>query len=158
MVLPADGKIVHINEIEHDNFIDGPAIEIGIFLSIFNVHINRVPVACRVTGIHYKSGKKLNAMRPESSRENERLSLHIEESTAPYRRMVVRQITGALARRVVCWLKPGDELARGEQLGMIKLSSRTELLLPREEGLEIVAKLGDNIFAGETIVARYSAS
>lgn len=158
VLAPADGKVVHIKEIEHDDFIGGPAIEIGIFLSIFNVHVNRVPVACRVTGIHYKPGKKLNTMRPESSRENERLSLHIEESTAPYRRMVVRQITGALARRVVCWLKPGDELARGEQLGMIKLGSRTELLLPKEEGLEIVAKLGDKIGAGETVMAKYPTS
>ena len=72
--------------------------------------------------------------------------------------MIVRQITGALARRIVCWLKPGDELERGEQLGMIKLGSRTELLLPREEGLEVVTKLGDNIVAGETVMARYSTS
>lgn len=158
VVAPADGKVVHIEEIEHDDFIGGPAVEIGIFLSIFNVHINRVPVACRVTGIHYKPGLMLNALRPESARENERLTLNIEESAAPHRRMVVRQITGALARRIVCWLKPGDELERGEQLGMIKLGSRTELLLPREEGLEIVTKLGDNIVAGETIMARYRES
>jgi phosphatidylserine decarboxylase len=158
VVAPADGKVVHIEEIEHDDFIGGPAIEIGIFLSIFNVHINRVPVACRVTGIHYKPGLMLNALRPESARENERLTLHLEESTAPHRRMVVRQITGALARRIVCWLKPGDELERGEQLGMIKLGSRTELLLPKEDGLEIVTKLGDNIVAGETIMARYRES
>lgn len=158
VVAPADGKVVHIEEIEHDDFIGGPAIEIGVFLSIFNVHINRVPVACRVIGIRYKPGKMLNALRPESARENERLTLCLEDSQAPHRRMVVRQITGALARRIVCWLKPGDELARGEQLGMIKLGSRTELLLPKEEGLEIVAKLGDNIVAGETVMARYRMS
>jgi phosphatidylserine decarboxylase len=158
VVATADGKVVHIEEIDHDDFIGGPAVEIGIFLSIFNVHINRVPVACRVTGIHYKPGKMLNALRPESARENEKLTLNLEESTAPHRRMVVRQITGALARRIVCWLKPGDELARGEQLGMIKLGSRTELLLPKEEGLEIVTKLGDSIVAGETIMARFPAS
>ena len=156
VVAPADGKVVHIEEIEYDEFIGGPAIEIGVFLSIFNVHINRVPVACRVIGIHYKPGKMLNALRPESARENERLTLNLEESEAPYRRMVVRQITGAIARRIVCWLKPGDELERGEQLGMIKLGSRTELLLPKEEGLEIVTKLGDNIVAGTTVMARYS--
>ena len=157
VVAPADGKVVHIEEIDHDDFIGGPAIEIGVFLSIFNVHINRVPIACRVIGIRYKPGKMLNALRPESARENERLTLCLEDSAAPHRRMVVRQITGALARRIVCWLKPGDELARGEQLGMIKLGSRTELLLPKEEGLVIVTKLGDNIVAGETIMAKYPA-
>lgn len=153
VISPADGKVVHIEEIE-DDFV-GPAIEIGIFLSIFNVHINRAPVESRVIGIRYRPGKMLNALRPESARENEQLAVRIEESAAPHRRMIVRQITGALARRIVCWLKPGDELERGEQFGMIKLGSRTELVLPREEGLELIAKVGDKVIAGSTIMARY---
>jgi len=154
VVSPADGKVVHIEEVD-DEFV-GPAIEIGIFLSIFNVHINRSPVAARVIGLRYKPGKYLNALRPESARENEQLAVRIEESAAPHRRMIVRQITGAIARRIVCWLKPGDELERGEQFGMIKLGSRTELVLPREEGLELLTKVGDTVQAGSSILARYS--
>ncbi len=156
VVSPADGLIVDIEEIPHDEFVGGPAKKIGIFLSIFNVHINRAPIAGRVIGLRYRPGKYLNALRPESARENEQLAILIEEERAPYRGMVVRQITGAIARRIVCWLKPGDTLARGEQFGMIKLGSRTELVIPAEEGLEIRVRLGDKVKAGSSILARYS--
>jgi phosphatidylserine decarboxylase len=156
VVSPADGKVVAIEEIEHDDFLGGPAVQIGIFLSIFNVHINRSPVAARVIGLLYRKGKFLNALRPESARENEQLAVRIESDAAPHRRMIVRQITGAIARRIVCWLKPGDELSAGEQFGMIKLGSRTELVLPREEGLEIVSRLGDSVKAGSSVLARYA--
>jgi phosphatidylserine decarboxylase len=158
VVSPADGTIVQIDEIAHDEFIGGPAVLIGIFLSVFNVHINRVPVAARVIGLSYRKGKFLNALRPESARENEQLAVRIEENQAPYRRMIVRQITGAIARRIVCWVKPGDELAAGEQFGMIKLGSRTELVLPREEGLQILVRLGDKVQAGSRPLARYNSS
>ncbi len=79
----------------------------------------------------------------------------IEEELAPFRVMVVRQITGAIARRIVCWLKPGDVLGRGEQFGMIKLGSRTELVIPAEQGLEITVRLGDNVKAGCSVLAQY---
>lgn len=158
VVSPADGKVVTIEEIEHDEFIGGPAVLIGIFLSIFNVHVNRVPVAARVIGLTYQRGKFLNALRAESARENEQLAIRIEENAAPYRRMVMRQITGAIARRIVCRLKPGDELARGELFGMIKLGSRAELVIPREEGLEILTRIGEHVQAGSSTLARYSTS
>jgi phosphatidylserine decarboxylase len=156
VVAPADGKVVEVREIEHDEFIGGAAVQIGIFLSIFNVHINRVPVGCRVAALRYTPGKFLNALRPESSRENEQVAIYLEDLAAS-RRMIVRQIAGAIARRIVCWVKPGDELAIGEQLGMIKLGSRTELVLPREEGLSVSVLVGDKVRAGSTIVARYGA-
>jgi phosphatidylserine decarboxylase len=155
VVAPADGKVVAIEEIEHDEYIGGPALLIGIFLSVFNVHINRLPVAARVIGLTYRPGKFLNAMRPESARENERLTVRIEENAAPYRRMIVRQIAGLIARRIVCWLKPGDELAAGQQFGMIKLGSRTELVIPRNSTLRLTAKLGDTVKAGASVLARY---
>ncbi len=155
VVSPADGKVVLIEELEHDDFVGGPAVQIGIFLSIFNVHINRTPIAGRVIGLKYKKGKYLNALRPESAKENEQLAVKIEGTAAPHRRMVVRQITGAIARRIVCWLKPGDELSKGEQLGMIKLGSRTELVFPKEPGLKIVTKLGEHVQAGSSILAEY---
>ena len=156
IVSPADGTITDIEEIAHDEFIDGPAIKVGIFLSVFNVHINRTPIAGRVIGLRYRKGKYLNAMRPESARENEQLAVRIQESQAPYRRFVVRQITGAVARRIVCWLKPGDELQRGEQFGMIKLGSRTELVMPREPSLVVRTKMGDKVIAGMTVLAEYN--
>lgn len=156
VVSPADGKVVEIDEIPHDDYIGGPAILIGIFLSVFNVHINRTPVAARVIGLSYRKGKFLNALRPESARENEQLAVRIEAQQLPHRRMIVRQITGAIARRIVCWVKPGDELAAGEQFGMIKLGSRTELVMPREAGLKILVKLGDKVQAGSSAVAQYN--
>lgn len=156
VVSPADGKIVDIEDIPFDDDIGGPAKKIGIFLSIFNVHINRAPIAGRVIGLRYRPGKCLNALRPESARENEQLAMLLEENQAPFRGMLVRQITGALARRIVCWSKPGDELARGEQFGMIKLGSRTELVLPAEDGLEIRVRLGDKVTAGNSVLATYA--
>ena len=155
VVSPADGKVVEIEDIEFDEYVGGPAKKIGIFLSIFNVHINRAPIAGRVIGLKYRPGKYLNALRPESARENEQLAVYLEELAAPYRGMVVRQITGAIARRIVCWLKPGDTLVRGVQFGMIKLGSRTELVLPAEAGLELRVRVGDKVQAGTTVMARY---
>jgi phosphatidylserine decarboxylase len=155
VLAPADGKIVAVDELEHDDYLGGPAVQIGIFLSIFNVHINRTPAAARVIGLTYRPGKFLNALLPRSAQENEQLAVRLEESEAPHRRFVVRQIAGAIARRIVCWVAPGDELARGEQFGMIKLGSRTELVLPQEGSLVLEAKVGDRVKAGKTILARY---
>ena len=155
VVSPADGKIDLIEEIEHDDVIDGPAIKIAIFLSVFNVHINRVPVACTVFASRYRQGKFLSALKPESAWENERLELWLESTETPHRVMRVRQITGQLARRIVCWAKTGETFRRGAQFGMIKLGSRTELIIPREKGLEVLVKLGDKVQAGSTVFARY---
>lgn len=154
VVAPADGKVVEIEECPHDPYIGGPALKIGIFLSIFNAHINRAPLAGRVIAIEYQPGKCLNALRPESARVNERLSVFLE-SNEQRRGVVVSQITGAIARRIVCWLKPGDMLKAGEPFGMIKLGSRTELLLPLEASLQVCVKVGDKIKAGSSILAKY---
>jgi phosphatidylserine decarboxylase len=156
VVSPADGTVVEVEELGHDEFIGGPAVKIGIFLSIFNVHLNRAPVAARVIGVRYRRGKFLNALRAESARENEQLSVRLQETAAPFRRYVVTQITGAIARRIVCWLKPGDELARGERFGMIKLGSRTELVLARDAALKLLVKPGDKVRAGLSVLASYS--
>ncbi len=158
VVSPADGRVVDVEEIGHDDDIGGPAVKIGIFLSIFNVHINRAPMAARVIGLRYRPGKYLNALRPESARENEQLAVLMESLDGHCRGLVVRQITGAIARRIVCWLKPGDRLQRGEQFGMIKLGSRTELLLPREPQLTIRTRPGDRVRAGLSILAEFHDS
>jgi phosphatidylserine decarboxylase len=155
MVAPADGKVVEITKVPHDDFIGGPAVRIGIFLSIFNVHLNRSPAASRVIAIRYSKGMFLNALNAESVVRNENTWIGLEEEAAPHRRMIVRQISGAIARRIVCDLRSGEVLARGQKIGMIKLGSRTELILADADGLEIVTTLGQKIKAGTTIMARY---
>ncbi|MBN1910678.1 MAG: phosphatidylserine decarboxylase [Pirellulales bacterium] len=157
LVSPADGKICEITHLDHDDFIGGPAVRIGIFLSIFNVHLNRVPTACRVLALRYSPGEFLNALNPESALRNENLWVGVEEESPPHRRMVVRPIAGAIARRIVSVLRPGDVLARGEKFGMIKLGSRTELIVPDEDGLVIETKLGRRVKAGVTVLARYAS-
>ncbi len=156
MVSPADGVVSEITNLDHDPFLGGPAVRVGIFLSIFNVHINRVPARSQVVCLRYAPGKFLNALRPESAVENESMWIGLEEDSPTRRRMIVRQITGQFARRIVCSLRPGDALPRGAQFGMIKLGSRTELILPQEEGLQIVAQVGQRVQAGSTVLAQYA--
>ncbi len=155
LVAPADGKVVEITKLAHDDFIGGPAVRIGIFLSIFNVHLNRAPAASRVIALKYSPGGFLNALNPESAIKNENTWIGLEEDAPPHRRMIVRQISGAIARRIVCDLRPGESLERGGKIGMIKLGSRTELILPDVEDLAIEVKIGQKIKAGETIMARW---
>lgn len=155
VVSPADGTIAEVTELDDDTFIGGPAVRIGIFLSIFNVHINRAPVRSRVIALHYSPGEFLNALNPESAIRNENLWIALEEEDAPHRPMVVRQIAGLIARRIVCELRPGEVVDRGHKFGMIKLGSRTELLIPREPGLEVRVKVGEKVAGGTTVLARY---
>ncbi len=156
VVSPADGKIAEITRLVHDDFIGGPAVRIGIFLSIFNVHLNRAPVESRVIALRYWPGEFLNALDPESAVRNENMWIGLEEEAPPHRKLVVRQIAGAIARRIVCALRPGDHLARGERVGMIKFGSRTELILASVPGLEIDIQLGQRVKAGTTVMAHYA--
>ncbi len=155
LISPADGTVAEITRLDHDDFLDGPAVRIGIFLSIFNVHINRAPSRAAVIRLHYSPGLFLNALNPESAIKNENLWIGLEETTPPYRRLVVRQIAGLFARRIVCNLRPGELIDAGHKFGMIKLGSRTELILPADAGLEISVAVGQRVRAGSTIMARY---
>ena len=154
VVAPADGRVAEITRLDHDDFVGGPAVRIGIFLSIFNVHLNRAPCRSRVIRLRYSPGLFLNAINPESALRNENLWIGLEEVDAPYRRLVVRQIAGLFARRIVCNLRSDETLERGQKFGMIKLGSRTELILPAEPGLELCVVLGDKVHAGATVMAR----
>ncbi len=155
MVSPADGKVVEITTLEDDPFVGGPAVRIGLFLSIFNVHLNRAPCDSRVLCLRYSPGRFLSALRPESAWENESMWIGLQESGPARRRFVVRQIAGQFARRIVCNLRPGETVSRGHKFGMIKLGSRTELILPASENLEIVTRLGEKVNAGSSVLARY---
>jgi phosphatidylserine decarboxylase len=154
IVSPADGLVTDVTPLDHDPFIGGPAVRVGIFLSIFNVHINRAPLAGRVVDLLYQPGEFLNAMRPESSERNESMWIGFERTDPPARRFTVKQISGMLARRIVCTLDPGQTIARGEKFGMIKLGSRTELVLPAD-AVEVVVERGSVVKAGSHIVARW---
>ncbi len=156
-VAPADGTIAEITRLDHDPFVGGPAVRIGVFLSIFNVHINRAPNAARVIELRYAPGLFLNALNPQSAIKNENMWIGLQQDHPPYRRFVVRQIAGLIARRIVCAARPGETLSCGQQFGMIKLGSRTELIVPDEDGLSIAIKVGDRIKAGTTILARYAS-
>jgi phosphatidylserine decarboxylase len=156
LVAPADGKVVEITKLPHDDFVGGPAVRIGIFLSIFNVHLNRAPAESRVIELKYSPGGFLNALNPESAIRNENTWIGLEEESPPHRRMAIRQISGAIARRIVCDLRPGERLARGQKLGMIKFGSRTELIIADTDDLKIEVKIGQKIKAGTTVMARYA--
>lgn len=161
IVSPADGTVAAVTEYELHPFIGGPAVKVGIFLSIFNVHVNRFPMTGRVVGLAYKRGKYLNALKPESALENEQLHVKLvttDPADGPPRRMVIHLIAGLIARRIVCVLKPGDELTRGDRIGMIKLGSRTELVMPKEPGLRVLAKVGETVHGGQTVIAEYGAA
>ncbi|MBI1904108.1 MAG: phosphatidylserine decarboxylase family protein [Planctomycetia bacterium] len=155
VVSPADGKVVEITRLENAEFVGGPAVRIGIFLSIFNVHINRSPLEARCIAMKYTPGKYLNALNPQSALENEAMWIALEEETPPHRRLVVRQIAGTIARRIVCDLRPGQTLARGQKFGMIKLGSRTEIILPDDGSLRIQTQVGERVKAGRSVLARY---
>ena len=144
-----------MTELDHYDFLDGPAVRIGIFLSIFNVHINRAPRAGRVLAMHYKPGEFLNALNPESAIRNEFMWIGFEDEERPGVRYAVRQISGLLARRIVCALRPGQPVLHGEKFGMIKLGSRTELILPRD-AVHVETAVGDVVHAGSTVLARFT--
>ncbi|QDT63818.1 phosphatidylserine decarboxylase [Calycomorphotria hydatis] len=155
LLSPADGKVVEVFHLDHHPFVDGPAVRVGIFLSLFDVHVQRFPLDGRVIGVSWHPGKKLNALREEAARENECIETRIEGNAAPYRRVVMRQIAGMIASKVVNTLQPGDELEPGERLGMIKFGSRCELIFPQSDDLELHVAMGTRVRAGETIIARY---
>lgn len=157
MVSPADGTVAEITRLEQDEFIGGRAVRIGIFLSIFNVHLNRSPADARVIALRYSPGEFLNALKAESALRNENMWIGLEEEAPPHRRMAVRQISGAIARRIVCDLRPGETIGRGHKFGMIKLGSRTELILADADGLEVAVEIGQKVRAGTTILARYKS-
>lgn len=155
LLAPADGRIADIETVDEKDFIGGPAVRIGIFLSIFNTHINRAPCSAKVEKITYRPGRYLNAMNRRAGQVNESNNLALRRTGAPPDRLLVRQISGAIARRIVCAAREGQQLAGGERFGMIKFGSRTELYVPAGTQIECLVRVGDKVKAGLTPLARY---
>jgi phosphatidylserine decarboxylase len=142
VVSAADGRVTRVETRDNGKFV-------SVFLSPLDVHVNRAPIAGRITKIEYVKGKKNPATSNEASLVNERNSLWIEGERMT---VVCTQIAGIVARRIVCWSKTGDNLELGEKFGLIKFSSRTDLLMPKE--VEVLVKVGDRVVGGESIIAR----
>ena len=155
ILAPADGKVTDIETIEND-YCGGSCVRIGIFLSIFDVHLNRMPSNCIVDKIIYKKGSFKNAMNIESGRVNESNEVYLHRTDEPKDAIIVRQISGAIARRIVCQAKPGENFSAGQLFGMIKFGSRTELYMPACKELQVVVKVGEKVRAGITVAARYN--
>lgn len=154
MVSPADGVVSDITEIDHDPLLDAPAIRVGIFLSVFNVHINRAPCDGHVVDVIYKKGKFINAMRhDDASSDNESNTLVLAEPQGERRVAVVKQIVGLIARRIICTSKVGDRVKRGDRIGMIKFGSRTELYIPKWLDPKIEVAVGQKVCGTADIIA-----
>jgi phosphatidylserine decarboxylase len=147
IVSPADGRVVGIVE---ESFNGRPGHRISVFLSVFNVHVNRSPVGGRITAIEYRTGKFYAAMRGRASAENEQNSFHVQTDRGE---VVFTQIAGWVARRIVVWKAVGDSLVRGERIGMIRFGSRMDIWLP--EDAEILVKPGGNVAGGSSVLARW---
>ena len=148
VVAPADGKVVQIIEVDEPAFLKGRAIQISIFMNVFNVHVNRYPVSGTVGYVHYNPGKFLNAAADKASLENEQSSVGIE--TERYR-VLVRQIAGLIARRIVTYSKVGDPATQGERFGLIRFGSRVDVFVP--VGSKVLISTGQTTTAGVTLVA-----
>ena len=140
-VSPADGRVVEISEAEHP--FTGPSVKVGIFMNVFSVHVNRAPCMGRVDYLEYVPGRKIAAFAPKASEVNER---NLVGLSTPYGPVLMVQIAGLLARRIVCRLRRGEVLEAGQRYGMIRLGSRVDIYLPKDVRLSI--KHGDKVWAG----------
>lgn len=148
VIAPADGRIVLITEVDEPSFIHGRALRISIFMNVFNVHVNRYPVDGTVRYVHYNPGKFLNAAVEKSSLENEQMSVGLE--SGPFR-ILVRQIAGLVARRIVTYSKDGDVVQQGERFGLIRFGSRVDVFVPTNSTVKV--KIGDTTMSGTSVLA-----
>ncbi|MCI0372646.1 MAG: phosphatidylserine decarboxylase [candidate division NC10 bacterium] len=148
VVAPADGRVTVVRQgVGADGEGPGPFSQVSIFLSVLDVHVNRAPYGGKVEDLKYRPGRFLVAWREEASRVNEQTVIALATPDGP---ITVKQIAGVLARRVVTWIRPGQELKTGERIGLIRFGSRVDLLVPRRVTLAV--KVGDKVRGGETVV------
>ena len=153
LIAPADGRVVEIAEVEEPDHVGGKAGKIAIFMSVLDVHVNRAPCDGKVEWTRHEPGRFLNAFAPEASIENERTLVALRD--AQERPVLLKLVAGLIARRIVCPLRPGDSLRRGERLGMIKFGSRVEVLLPDDGRFHVAVRLGERVRAGETVLGEW---
>jgi len=147
IVSPADGRVIEVREVTEQEFLQGTAIQVSIFLSLFDVHVNRIPMSGRVTYYRYEPGRFHVASKPRASVENEHTAIGIESPSA---RLLFKQVAGILARRIVCSVREGQEVRRGQRFGMIKFGSRVDVFLPPSVTLGV--RVGQKVKGGETII------
>jgi len=149
VVSPGDGEVVVIAREREAHYLHADVIRISIFLSITNVHVQRIPIGGRVTLVHYRPGQFLQAFRPEASEVNEYIAMELKTD---YGRVLVKQIAGIMARRCVNYQEPGDQVQTGQRYGLIRFGSRLDLMLPADA--ELLVNIGDKVYGGLTPLAR----
>jgi phosphatidylserine decarboxylase len=151
VVSPADGKVVQIVQVDEPAFVQGRALRISIFMNVFNVHVNRYPVSGKVAYVHYNAGKFFNAATDKASLENEQMSVGIESG---HGRVLVRQIAGLIARRIVSYAKVGVHAEQGMRMGIIRFGSRVDVFVPPSSRVRV--RVGDFPVAGVTVLSEFT--
>ena len=155
LVSPADGTVVEVQQVQDCLLVPGETLKIGIFMSVFNVHVNRAPALGTVTTLNHVPGRFFNALRARSSTDNESNSVLLNCPDVPGQSVLVKQIAGVLARRIVCRCQLSQRLDRGESFGMIKFGSRVEVYLPYSQQLRVEVTKGQKVKAGSTVLLGY---
>lgn len=150
LLSPADGVVMSVTEIDEDEYIHGKAWRVTIFLSLFNVHLNRVPISGTVIYHQYRPGQMLPAFKSHVSELNERNTIGIDNGQI---KILVHQLTGLVARRIVWWVRPGEVVKQGQRYGLIKFGSCTELIVPKDQ-VEILVRQGDKVVGSQTVLGR----
>lgn len=152
IVSPADGKVISVDEVREKEFLECTARRVAIFMNVFDVHVNRSPVTGAVTEMRHKPGEYQAAFRQDAAVRNEQQAMVLDSGTG--QRVLVVQIAGLLARRIIPFVKPGQQLARGERFGMICFGSRVDVYLPPDSPIQV--KVGDRVKAGSSIIGRWA--
>ena len=153
VLTPADGTILRIQHFEDDkNPLGEPTIKISVFMSMFNVHVNRIPIMGKISEIVYHSGKFFSAHLDKASEKNEKNLIALQ--TGDGRKIVFVQIAGLIARRIVCWIKEGDHVKTGQRFGLIRFGSRLDIYLPKDTRVTVQPR--DKVKAGETVLGHLS--
>jgi phosphatidylserine decarboxylase len=150
VIAPADGRVVHVVKVEEPTFVRGWAHRVSVFMNVFDVHVNRHPVGGTVAHMDYRPGAFVNATLDKASEENERMSIGIETTRGP---VLIRQIAGLIARRIVTDVQVGDVARQGERLGIIRFGSRVDAFVPADAGVRV--REGDRTLAGVTVIAEW---
>jgi phosphatidylserine decarboxylase len=154
MVSPADGTVSDITELANHEVLGGPAVRVGIFLSVFNVHVNRSPCDGKVIDVKYKHGRFVNAMKHNAASEtNESNTVVLADTLSGKPIAIVKQIVGLIARRIICTVDVGDAVTRGQRIGMIKFGSRTELYIPKSLAPQIKVSVGQTVRGAADVIA-----